>query len=126
MIDRAKIVRLVTTQFIASNDFTLLHGVTGLQALLSLEPFIDDIDKALGYFWQAYVAAVCTSTYRHAFVPLATTSDNQKEWNSWFTKALASKNDHTIKLVYSCAWLYQSIALPELLMAIQAVLGEQS
>ncbi|OEE81673.1 hypothetical protein A1OQ_04435 [Enterovibrio norvegicus FF-162] len=112
-----EVARIVLSQFSASNDFTLLHGVTGFQALVSLFPFVENQDLALHYFWQAYVAAACTAAYRKPYQFLH--SEVIANWPHWFKKALETDNDHTIKLTYSCARLYDRFKLPEALYAIK-------
>ncbi|MEI8610925.1 questin oxidase family protein [Enterovibrio sp. Hal110] len=113
------VARIVLTQYSASDDFTLLHGVTGFQALLSLLPFIEDQDAALHYFWQAYVAAACTAEYREPHSNEKLHSDVIADWSHWFEQALETENDHTIKLTYSCARLYDYLRLPETLYAVK-------
>ncbi|PMN70106.1 questin oxidase family protein [Enterovibrio norvegicus] len=114
-----RVARIVLTQYTASDDFTLLHGVTGFQALCSLLPFIENKDVALHYFWQAYVAAACTAAYREPYSNNEQLSDSIPDWPHWFEQALETENDHTIKLTYSCARLYDSLRLPEALYAVK-------
>ncbi|WP_028023898.1 questin oxidase family protein [Enterovibrio calviensis] len=116
-----EVARIVLSQYSASNDFTLLHGVTGFQALVSLFPFIENHDLALHYFWQAYVAASCTAAYREPFQrPVQVHAPRDiLDWSHWFEQALETENDHTIKLTYSCARLYDHLRLPEALSAIK-------
>ncbi|KXF79624.1 questin oxidase family protein [Enterovibrio coralii] len=112
------VARVVLNQYIASNDFTLLHGVTGLQALHSLKPYLPDFDVALKYYWQAYVAAACTARYREPTKPSNPVESVSPDWPTWFKQANATGDDHTIKLTYSCARLYEALDLPEALHAI--------
>ncbi|WP_281545631.1 questin oxidase family protein [Grimontia sp. SpTr1] len=120
-LTKESVAIVVLSQYAASNDFTLLHGVTGFQALLSLAPFIDNFDFALDCFWQAYVGAACTAEYRD---PVAPERRNiRPDWGLWFKQALATQDDHTIKLIYSCAQIYNELQLDEALFAINVRLG---
>ncbi|MDD1794179.1 questin oxidase family protein [Enterovibrio sp. ZSDZ42] len=116
-----EVARIVLSQYSASNDFTLLHGVTGFQALVSLFPFIENHDLALHYFWQAYVAASCTAAYRKPFQHQIQEHAPRDilDWSYWFERALETEDDHTIKLTYSCARLYDHLRLPEAISAIK-------
>ncbi|WP_407332187.1 questin oxidase family protein [Enterovibrio sp. 27052020O] len=116
-----EVARIVLSHYSASNDFTLLHGVTGFQALISLFPFIENQNLALHYYWQAYVAASCTAVYREPYHY----QDHQPclegivDVSHWFQLALETDDDHTIKLTYSCARLYDHLHLDEALFAIK-------
>lgn len=115
-LSKEQVAAIVLNHYAASNDFTLLHGVTGFHALLSLAPYIDNFDFALDCFWQAYVAAACSADYRKPLAPRHTKI--KPDWRAWFQHALATRDDHTIKLVYSCARLYNQLQLPEALDAV--------
>lgn len=111
--------------YLASGNFTLLHGVTGLQALHVLMPLIEHKDLAVNYFWQAYIAALCASRADtispSSLRPLASPSPIQ--WRVWLKQVQTSKNDHDIKLIYSCAYLYQYFPCPEYPSAVDLLLA---
>ncbi|MBC7004391.1 questin oxidase family protein [Photobacterium sp. BZF1] len=111
--------------YLVSGNFTLLHGVTGLQALHTLMPLIEHKDLVVNYFWQAYIAALCASRADTIspgkFQPLPTPSPVQ--WQAWLEQVQASVDDHDIKLVYSCAYLYQYFPYPEYPVSVDSLLA---
>ncbi|MEI8596560.1 questin oxidase family protein [Photobacterium sp. Hal280] len=80
-----EIARLTVRAYLASGDFTLLHGVTGFDALLQLMPFLPDRRLALAYYWQAYVAAFCSTPDRPR-PNHPQPSDIVPDWVGWFSK----------------------------------------
>ncbi|QUJ67940.1 questin oxidase family protein [Photobacterium sp. GJ3] len=117
-LNETEMARLIIRAYLASGDFTLLHGVTGFDALLQLMPYIADRRQALACYWQAYVAAFCSA---ETMTPLPTepVADIQPEWERWFDTVTSLSDDHTIKLTYSCSRLYQTFSFNEYLAAIQ-------
>lgn len=91
---------LALPAYAASRDFTLLHAVTGLQALEVLLSWLDDRDLALqAALDRAFVAAWLSATRRDARPAPAPLQD----WPALRTQALASDDEHVIKLVQACA-----------------------
>lgn len=117
-LTEADIARLTIGAYLASNDFTLLHGVTAFDALLQLMPFLPDRRLALAYYWQAYVAAYC-STQNRPFPNQSQPNDIEPDWVGWFSKVATLSDDHSIKLTYSCSRLYQTFQFNDYLSAIQ-------
>ncbi|KKD01722.1 questin oxidase family protein [Photobacterium halotolerans] len=117
-LTESEIARLTIRAFLASNDFTLLHGVTSFDALLQLMPFVPDRRLALAYYWQAYVAAFC-STPDRALPSQSQPNDTVPDWIGWFNKVATLSDDHSIKLTYSCSRLYQTFQFNDYLAAIQ-------
>ena len=89
---------LAAQAYAASGNFTALHLVTSAHAarvvLAELEP--DDVLLALQPYWRAYAAAVCVAGLRP--LPAAPLLP----WPTIVSRALASPDDHVIKLVHSC------------------------
>ncbi|NAW64610.1 questin oxidase family protein [Photobacterium halotolerans] len=112
------IARLTIRAYLASGDFTLLHGVTGFDALLQILPFLPDRRLALACYWQAYVAAFCSARDR-PFPDQSQPSNIKPDWVGWFSKVATLSDDHSIKLTYSCSRLYQTFQFNEYLAAIQ-------
>ncbi|MBD8512746.1 questin oxidase family protein [Photobacterium sp. WH77] len=117
-LTESDIARLTIRAYLASNDFTLLHGVTGFDALLQLMPFLPDRRLALAYYWQGYVAAFC-STQDRPFPNQPQPSSIEPDWVAWFSTVATLSDDHSIKLTYSCSRLYQTFQFNEYLSAIQ-------
>ncbi|CCN45431.1 conserved hypothetical protein [Vibrio nigripulchritudo MADA3029] len=126
-LSRPLVAEAVITPFIHTNDFTLLHGVTGFQAFLNIERFLPDPNKGLQQFWQAYVAAYCTSL-PNAERPSEelTDSPSAPSWENTMKRASTSPDDHTIKLVYSCYRIHQIIPTPQCMKAAQMRLAKES
>lgn len=85
--------------YAASGDFTALHMVTSAHALRVLLPFIDDAGEALAAlddYTAAHVAA------RHACHTPPAAPVPLLPWPTLVAAALASNDDHLIKLVDSC------------------------
>lgn len=87
--------------YAASGDFTLLHGVTGAHAFRLLLPFASDPGAALLDFWGAAVAA-----YMGAGAPpvegWGLGGDDSLDWPAIHARAVRRKDEHDIKLAYSC------------------------
>ncbi|MBY5990927.1 questin oxidase family protein [Ferrimonas balearica] len=100
----------VLSWFDASGDFTLLHGVTGLQALVGLMPLIDEPERALAHYWQAYVAALAVAP--GAVVPEEPLAVVAPDWRHWQVQTLGLTDSHDIKVIYSLIRLWQATAHP--------------
>lgn len=89
---------LAAQAYAASGNFTALHLVTSAHAMrvlaAKLEP--EDATAVLQPYWRAYAAAVCVAGLRQA-PPVALLP-----WPTIVARALASDDDHVIKLVDSC------------------------
>ena len=93
-----RLALLAAQAYAASGNFTALHLVTSAHAarvvLAELEP--EAVLLALQPYWRAYAAAVCVAGLRP--LPAAPLLP----WPTIVSKALASDDDHVIKLVHSC------------------------
>jgi Questin oxidase-like len=79
-----------------SGDFTALHLVTSAHALRTLLPCVDDPALAVGFYWRAFAAA-WGAQGAQAEVPT-----EARDWPSLVAAAVASDDEHVIKLVDSC------------------------
>ncbi|HEY6134549.1 MAG TPA: questin oxidase family protein [Rubrivivax sp.] len=79
-----------------SGNFTALHLVTSAHALRVLLPFFDDADAAVGDYWRAFAAGFIASGAQPGPVRPAL------PWAVLAAAAVASDDDHLIKLVDSC------------------------
>jgi len=98
-----QVARITIEQYRGRDDFTLLHGVTGFDAFMSLRHYLSDPQRGLHYFWQAYVAAFASTSNQlttQAWLPAPA-----QTWPNLMQRAALSQDDHTIKLTYSCARL---------------------
>ena len=108
--------------YAASGNFTALHLVTGAHAMRVLLPFVDEPLHAVRGHWWAFAAAVCASGMQAGAVPAA------RPWPELVAAALASDDEHVIKLVDSCcaeSAAYGGDAMPGLWQqaATRAVMG---
>lgn len=94
--DKALIEFAVRAYFATNGNFTALHLVTGLDAFLLLE---DQCPMDRPSLVAALSAALLSiRTPRRSDAALSTSAD----WTELRERAMRSRNDHTIKLTYSC------------------------
>jgi hypothetical protein len=91
-----RLARLSAIAYAGSGNFTALHLLTACHAMRVLQGFIDDRLAALRWFWQAWASAVVAAgLQRLPPVPLL-------DWDRIVPAALASDDEHRIKLIDSC------------------------
>jgi hypothetical protein len=100
-----KLRRAAALLYLATDDFSALHGVTGLHAARILSPLADDPRAFTARLWRALLA-LYLALDRPAF-PNATSVKRQTEgalpdWNKILAAAVESDDEHTIKLVFTC------------------------
>lgn len=85
-----------------TRDFTILHGLTSASALRKVLPRMDASDRkdALKHYGDALLAAYVT-VGAPAQKP-STLDDADKSWTEIFNAIVQSKNDHAIKVIYTC------------------------
>jgi hypothetical protein len=90
----------------ATHDFTALHAVTSTHALRVLAPYLSDVPLAVRCHWQALVAAyIGIGTPEVGSAPAAASRRERSAppaWPAIAERAIASEDEHTIKLVDSC------------------------
>ncbi len=96
------LARLAAKAYAASGDFGVLHLVTGALAVEELLPFVDPDDEdsltaARAAFWRAFMATVSAAGLVPQPPPAA------PAWPRLRAGAIASDDDHVIKLVDACA-----------------------
>ena len=99
----AQLATLAARLYATSANFTVLHLVTSAHAMRVLLPWLDegDLVRALGHYWLAYAAGHAASGVADsaaAGVPRGT----PRLWPDIVALAMASDDDHVIKLVDSC------------------------
>lgn len=100
-LDIDSLAAAVIRAYAASNDFTMLHGVTGTHAFGMLAPFAPDPTRALAHLWQAVVAA-----YLGAGSPAvegeALAGNRALGWKEIHALAIQCSDEHDVKLAYTC------------------------
>jgi Questin oxidase-like len=91
-----RLSELAAMAYARSGNFTALHLVTSAHAMRVLLPFVDEPMAAVRAYWWAFAAAVCASGMQAGSAPAA------RPWPELVAAALASDDDHLIKLVDSC------------------------
>lgn len=95
------IAQAMLRAYVASGDFTLLHGVTGTHAFRLLAPYASDPQAAVLDLWNAAVAA-----YLSAGSPAADgwglEGSDALDWPEIHARAVKREDEHDIKLAYSC------------------------
>jgi hypothetical protein len=94
---------LAARLYAASDNFTVLHLVTSAHAMRVVLPWLEaeDLADALGHYWLAYAAGHAASGLNgsdRSGLPRTAV----KPWPTLVARALASDDDHLIKLVDSC------------------------
>jgi hypothetical protein len=98
-----QLATLAARLYAASDNFTVLHLVTSAHAMRVLLPWLDadEAAEALGHYWLAYAAGHAASGLSdgdRSALPRAAL----KAWPALVARALASDDDHLIKLIDSC------------------------
>jgi len=98
-----RLAALAAERYAANGDFTVLHLVTSAHAMRVLLPWLDDDDarlQALRHYSVAFFAGVAASpAARHDKAAMAPAA---LRWPALLAAAIASNDDHVIKLVDSC------------------------
>ncbi len=94
-----ELARLAVDCYAANPNFTVLHMVTGLRALRTLLPWIADSEQAQTLLAHSFVAAFLAAQIKPLALPPAATVQS---WDAVITAAIASDDDHAIKLVHAC------------------------
>ena len=91
-----RLARHAAAVYAATGNFTVLHLVTGCHAARVLIGFVDDRRAATADVWRAYAAGVMTGGLR-SLAPI-----DALPWDAILPAAIASDDEHVIKLVDSC------------------------
>jgi hypothetical protein len=97
-----RLARLAAQRYAESDNFTVLHLVTSSHALRLLLPWLDDDQRAeaLGHYWLAYAAGHVSSGLGAGSSPSPVAA--LRPWPEIVARAIASEDDHFIKIVDSC------------------------
>src|SRR6185369_1777162 len=91
--------------FLGANDFNSLHAVTGLHAARILSDFAVDRRGFAREVWRALLSLYLSLDRPDVPSPAAAaelTAEDLPDWNSILPAAVASEDEHVIKLVFSC------------------------
>jgi len=89
----AAAARLYTS---TGGNFTALHCMTGAHALRLLSPYLPQPELAMRYYWQAFVAAYLAVGAPELGEP---PYGSEPDWRTILDAALASTDEHDLKLV---------------------------
>ncbi len=89
--------------YASTGDFTVLHLVTSAHALRVLLPFTPEPLLAVRSYWQAYAAGYAATSAQAETTAMAKTRATTalQDWPSLVAAALASDDEHVIKLMHS-------------------------
>jgi hypothetical protein len=91
-----RLARAAAFAYAGSGNFTALHLVTSAHAMRTLVRYADAPDEAWRWYWQAFATGVAAAGLQVLPpVPLL-------PWDQIVAAALASDDDHLIKLIDSC------------------------
>lgn len=95
----ARLAGLAVERYTATRNFTVLHLVTGLRAVRVLMPWVDDTVAVGAVLVRAFTAAYLAARVAPAaLLPAPPAGD----WPTVVAAAVASDDDHVIKLVEAC------------------------
>ena len=96
----AAMARALHAAYRATRSFTLLHGITACHAFRLLTPLMTDEAEGRLYLWQALVCAYMSAGGPKAGAPLS--GDETLSWERIARLAAVSRDEHDVKLVYTC------------------------
>ena len=98
------IARAIADAFSTHHHFTMLHGVTSCHAMRMVPPYCENQEEALSMYWfsvcAAYLSVVNVPGSPHQ--PLPDREAGETDWPRIHRDAIATGNEHTIKLAYTC------------------------
>ncbi|OYT90282.1 MAG: hypothetical protein CFE43_18985 [Burkholderiales bacterium PBB3] len=95
----ARLAALAAERYVASPNFTVLHMITGMRALRVLSPWIESGEGVQPILIRAFTAAYLAARV----VPQAIAPEPRLHtWSEVIAAAIASDDDHVIKLVHAC------------------------
>lgn len=114
------LARIAAGLYAATEDFTVLHLVTACQAMRQLAPWWGDETAALRHFSIAAAAAMRASDVP-ADLPPVPASD--LAWPEIVYRAIASDDEHVVKLVQACRLHDAATGAPEFRQAAARAVG---
>ncbi len=112
------LARAAARLYARTGDFTVLHVVTGCHALSVLGPWIADPAAALSALRPAAAAALLASEVWESVAPADAVASPPPPWDELVRGALASDDEHVIKLVHACSdWAHRADQQPDTVFA---------
>ena len=96
----AGLLSLLVPAFINSNNMVVLHGITGLHALLNLKDVFTDFNEALDVYTTCCLTHLLTVDDL-VIEPLTATREDLP-WETLLINGSQSRDVHTIKFTYTC------------------------
>ena len=95
------IAQAIAEAFRGHHHFTMLHGVTSCHAMRMILPYCEKQEEVLSMYWFSVCAAYLSviNVPVDLFHPLP---DREANWPRMQKDAIATGNEHTIKLAYTC------------------------
>ena len=93
-----RLARHAANLYARSGDFTVLHLVTSAWALRVLMPFVEEPAAALAAYWRAYAAGAASVAAKLKL----TREPAPLPWPQIVAAAVASDDEHLVKLVHTC------------------------
>jgi hypothetical protein len=87
--------------FSTNNNFTILHCITACHAFRSISEYFSNYPEAISYLWEAIIVAYLSTQLEFKSINIDL-KETGKIWSEIIEEATQSKDDHVIKLVYSC------------------------
>ena len=95
------IAQAIAEAFGGHHHFTMLHGVTSCHAIRMILPYCENQEDVLSMYWfsvcAAYLSVINVPDGPHHPLP-----DREADWPRIQRDAIATGNEHTIKLAYTC------------------------
>jgi hypothetical protein len=95
----ARLARFAAERYAITGNFTVLHMVTATRALRVLAPWIGDLQAATPLLAQAFAAAWLAARIDPQAQPRRSLAGG---WDEVRAAAIASDDDHVVKLVHAC------------------------
>ena len=92
-----RLAAFAAERYAATGNFTALHMVTGLRAVHVLSPWVDDLPAVAPVLAHAFCAAYLAANLGAALAPPL-----PRSWGQVIAAAIASGDDHAIKLIHAC------------------------
>lgn len=99
---KGKVLDFLATEYLKSNDFYMLHAITGFQALQVLEQFFDKKDEVYQQFFMN--AILYMLIYNHKRYK---TFEMEMDFFDLYKKTQLLRDAHDIKLFFSLSFLYE-------------------
>lgn len=106
------LLNILLPVFINSGNLIALHCITGLEALLSLEDYYNDFNRALDIFTTTAVTHLMTLD--EIDLRARKVDDIEFSWNYILNLGTASRDVHNIKFTYSCYEISKSYPMRDL------------